>query len=274
VNFALADELVAGLCEERAAIERAAAEGVPLMRSLLDPRTGRRYDARRRAVSNGSIRKSLDAAERVLRDARKRGALAGEVPALKSAAPKGDRPCRSFLEAEQIVAVIRAADMIEAEHGSSGRSVSERAAGRGPAADRAHNAAYAAPYLRVDPRYMRRTAGRAMYLMGQADPTLTLAVYRQVLDTGKGSVELLEQTVGCTLAAARAIYNGEATAAETLERELGSAPAGISSARSRGRRSNNGCAERQVSGTNPKPAEENTPSTGSESATRHKKPAR
>ena len=81
-----------------------------------DPRTGRRYEARRRALSNGSIRKALDAAERVLRDARKRGALTGEVPALKSAAPKSDRPRRSFLEAEQVAAVIRAADLIEAEH--------------------------------------------------------------------------------------------------------------------------------------------------------------
>ena len=55
-----------------------------------------------------------------------------------------------------------------------------------------------------------------MYLMGHTDPTLTLPVYQQVLDMGKGSVELLEQTLGCTLAAARAVYNGEATAAEIL----------------------------------------------------------
>ena len=75
VDFALADELVVELCEERAAIERADAAGVPLMRSVLDPHTGRRYEARRRGVSNGSIRKALDAAERVLRDARKRGLL-------------------------------------------------------------------------------------------------------------------------------------------------------------------------------------------------------
>ena len=58
---------------------------------------------------------------------------------------------------------------------------------------------------------------RAMYLMGHTDPTLTLAVYQQVLDMGRGSVELLEQTLGCTLPEARAIYNGEATAAELLQ---------------------------------------------------------
>jgi hypothetical protein len=116
VDFALADELVVELCEERAAIERAEAAGVPLMRSVLDPRTGRRYETRRRAVSNGSIRKALDAAERVLRDARKRGVLTGDVPALKAAAPRSDRPRRSFLEPEQIGAVLRAADLIEADH--------------------------------------------------------------------------------------------------------------------------------------------------------------
>lgn len=116
VDFALADELVLELCEERAAIERAESKGVPLTRSMRDLRTGRSHEVRRRGISNGSIRKALDAAERVLRDAHKRGVLAGEVPALKSAAPKSDRPRRSFLEAEQIAAVLRAADLIEAEY--------------------------------------------------------------------------------------------------------------------------------------------------------------
>lgn len=50
---------------------------------------------------------------------------------------------------------------------------------------------------------------RAMYLMGHTDPTLTLAVYQQVLDMGKGSVEILEEVLGCSLVEARAIYNGE-----------------------------------------------------------------
>jgi hypothetical protein len=80
LDFGLADELVIELCEERAAIERAAAEGAPLMRAVRDSRTGTSYQARRRGVSNGSIRKALDAAERVLRDAKKRGVLVGEYP--------------------------------------------------------------------------------------------------------------------------------------------------------------------------------------------------
>ena len=50
---------------------------------------------------------------------------------------------------------------------------------------------------------------RAMYLMGHTDATLTLAVYQQVLDMGRGSVETLEELLGCTLVEARAIYNGD-----------------------------------------------------------------
>jgi integrase len=106
---------VAELCEERLAIVRARELGEPLMETYADPRTGRRYERRKRGLANSSIRKALDAAERVLRDARKRGILA-EVPELKAAAPKAERASRSFLEPEQIAAVLAAADAIEAEH--------------------------------------------------------------------------------------------------------------------------------------------------------------
>ena len=91
IDFALADELVIELCEERAAIERAAAAGEPLKRTVRTA-SGRSYEARRRSVSNGSMRRALDTAERVLRDAKRRGMLTGDVPSLKSAAPKADRP--------------------------------------------------------------------------------------------------------------------------------------------------------------------------------------
>jgi hypothetical protein len=53
----------------------------------------------------------------VLRDAKRRGTLAGDVPDLKSAAPRAERPNRSFLEMEQITALLTAADQLEAEHG-------------------------------------------------------------------------------------------------------------------------------------------------------------
>jgi integrase len=116
VDYALADELVTELCEERLAIERARELGAPLMRTQVDPRTGRSYRARRRGLSNTSIRRALDAAERVLRDAKKRGVIAGELSDLKSAAPKAERPRRSFLELEQIDALLHAATLAEAAH--------------------------------------------------------------------------------------------------------------------------------------------------------------
>jgi hypothetical protein len=42
-----------------------------------------------------------------------------------------------------------------------------------------------------------------MFLMGHADATFTMSVYQQVVDVGPGSVEALEQALGCSLAAAR-----------------------------------------------------------------------
>jgi hypothetical protein len=80
------------------------------------------------------------------------------------------------------------------------------------------------PIAHMTPHTLRRTFAsilaacdvpprRAMYLMGHTDPTLTLAVYQQVLDMGRGSVDRLEEILGCSLAEARAIYNGETVAA-------------------------------------------------------------
>jgi integrase len=367
IDFALADELVTELCAERGAIERAAATGAPLTRTMTS-RTGRSFEVRRRAVSNGSIRKALDAAERVLRDAKRRGVLIGEIPSLKDAAPRADRPQRSFLEPHEITAVLRAADLIEQEHRgltwetvalirsskrstaslarelqvsdtlvrkvrrgelwkekaeprnrndiprravletlilaglriselcgldgpnldtSGGRLRVPRQATKTDAGERSiplvpalhrrlaeHQEQYPSepgepafptrngtrqqpdnvrariltpivaganallgserrePIEHLTPHTLRRTFAsilaacdvpprRAMYLMGHTNPTLTLAVYQQVLDTGKTSIALLEETLGCSLADARAIYNGELTAAETTTRRRG-----------------------------------------------------
>jgi integrase len=362
IDFALADELVMELCEERSAIERAAAEGKPLKRTVRIA-GGRSYEMRRRSISNGSMRRALDTAERVLRDAKRRGVLRGDVPSLKAAAPKADRPRRSFLEAEQIAAVLSAADLVEAERrgltwegvelirgsGRSARSlarelgvsdtlirkvrrgelwngraeprnrndvprrvivetlilagprISELCGLDGPHVDldagrlrilrsatktdagersiplvpaleerlgdqarrypgapgqpafptrdgtrqhpdnirsrilapiraRANEVLEAdgrLPIGQMTPHSLRRTFAsilavcdvpprRAMYLMGHTDPSLTLAVYQQVLDMGKGSIELLEQILGCRLAEALAIYNGELAPADRV----------------------------------------------------------
>ena len=40
---------------------------------------------------------------------------------------------------------------------------------------------------------------RAMYLLGHADPKLTMRVYQQVLDMRGGGVEALEGVLGCTV---------------------------------------------------------------------------
>jgi hypothetical protein len=71
---------------------------------------------------------------------------------------------------------------------------------------------------------------------------------------GKGSVELLEHALGCNLAAARAIYNGEATAPDILVASSEPAPRrSRGSSRSKAPVATNGHAARQVSGTNPEP---------------------
>ena len=49
---------------------------------------------------------------------------------------------------------------------------------------------------------------RAMYLLGHADPTLTMRVYQQVIDMGDGGVQMLETVIGCTLDEAFALLSG------------------------------------------------------------------
>ena len=87
IDFALADELVVELCEERLAIERARELGAPLMRTVRRPENRSHLpDAAVAGVSNGSIRKALDAAERVLRDASR-----ARDPGDRGARPQGRR---------------------------------------------------------------------------------------------------------------------------------------------------------------------------------------
>jgi hypothetical protein len=55
-----------------------------------------------------------------------------------------------------------------------------------------------------------------MYLLGHTDPTLTLAVYQQVLDMGSASVAALEQVMGASLAEAHEILCGRGAGAGVL----------------------------------------------------------
>jgi len=51
---------------------------------------------------------------------------------------------------------------------------------------------------------------RAMYLLGHADPKVTMSVYQQVLDMGGSSVGALETVLGCTVDEAFATLSGRA----------------------------------------------------------------
>ena len=75
------------------------------------------------------------------------------------------------------------------------------------------------PIRHLTPHTLRRTFAsilavcnvpprRAMYLLGHADPTLTLAVYQQVLDMRSAAVAELEETIGATLTEAHEILCG------------------------------------------------------------------
>ncbi len=49
---------------------------------------------------------------------------------------------------------------------------------------------------------------RAMYLLGHADPKLTMGVYQQVLDLGSDALQGLESSLGCDLEEAFAAFSG------------------------------------------------------------------
>jgi hypothetical protein len=57
------------------------------------------------------------------------------------------------------------------------------------------------PEVGVPPR-------RAMYLLGDTDPTLTMRVYQQVLDMGGAAVGQLKEVLGCMIQEAFVSYSG------------------------------------------------------------------
>lgn len=116
LGFRDASDLVAKLQQERLAITRASEQGAPLTEPYVDARTGRTHRRRRRGLSNGSIRKALEVVERVLDDANARDELTVEVRRLKKAVVRVEKPRRSSLEVEQIVACTEAARLIEASY--------------------------------------------------------------------------------------------------------------------------------------------------------------
>lgn len=78
---------------------------------------------------------------------------------------------------------------------------------------------------RLTPHTLRRTFAsilaecnvpprRAMYLLGHTDPTLTMAVYQQVLDLGGAAIKTLERLLGAHLDEAGQILGGRQLNAE------------------------------------------------------------
>jgi integrase len=107
--------MVQALLLEREAIEQAAADGHPLMEEVTDKR-GRRYERRRRGLSNSSINDVVGVVRRVLEHARRRGVIDRDPADDPDLRVPTRRPSRSFLEAHELEVFLDAARRVEAEN--------------------------------------------------------------------------------------------------------------------------------------------------------------
>jgi integrase len=114
VGAGVIDDMVTALLTEREQIEAAAAAGTPLMRTVRVASTGRTYQQRRRGLSNSSINKVVSAVRLVLEDAKRRH-LIDHQPVDRHSMVRADAPKRSFLQVDEIQAVLQAARDIERE---------------------------------------------------------------------------------------------------------------------------------------------------------------
>jgi integrase len=99
---------------ERVAIEQARAEGAGLKQTIIT-RTGRSYEAQRRGVNNNGINKGIKTVSRVMYEAKMAGYI-GEVPSIKPALLPARKVRRSFLHPHQVLAMLDAAKVLEAQH--------------------------------------------------------------------------------------------------------------------------------------------------------------
>jgi len=65
-----------------------------------------------------------------------------------------------------------------------------------------------------------------MYLLGHADPKLTMRVYQQVLDMRGGGVEALEGVLGCTVDEGFATLSGRGVLGLNKDPRPGGGPGG------------------------------------------------
>lgn len=112
IDAARIDDYVDSKLKEREAILEADRAGAPLTEARTS-RSGRLYHQRRRPLSNESINKQVDVLARVLKEAKKRRYI-GENPAADGERKLAShRRPRSFLEPEQIAALLEAAAELE-----------------------------------------------------------------------------------------------------------------------------------------------------------------
>ncbi len=114
--MAIIERFVDRALAERDAIEQAAKAGQPLIERYVDQRTGRTYERRRRGLSNSSINKVIAAVRAVLKEARRPGHI-GDNPADDSELRVRERrPDRSFLQVDQLGALLEAAAALGRGH--------------------------------------------------------------------------------------------------------------------------------------------------------------
>ena len=116
IDVALIDDFVTGALRERAEIEQAAAAGEPLREEAVNPRSGRTYLRRRRGLSRSSINKVVVSVRMVLKDAVRRKLLTHNPAADPDCLLRVPAPSRSYLEAEQLKALLEAAREAENDH--------------------------------------------------------------------------------------------------------------------------------------------------------------
>jgi integrase len=117
------DDMVGALLSEREEAQAAIAAGEPLMQDYYDPRRGQTYQRKKVGLSNNSINQVIRAVRSVLKYAKRQG-LIDAVPIDDDTYVKGQTPSRSYLEVEQIVALLAAAEQVERRYrGLSGDDV-------------------------------------------------------------------------------------------------------------------------------------------------------
>jgi integrase len=116
IDVAVIEQFVDRALAERDAIEQAATTGRPLIERYVDQRTGRTNERRRRGLANSSINKVIAAVRAVLKEAWRQGHISDNPADDNELRVRERRPDRSFLQVDQVGALLEAAAALEREH--------------------------------------------------------------------------------------------------------------------------------------------------------------